>query len=59
MKYLGKKPGRCDCRYCTGDNNSKSVHKAIKHGDRQEVKKEIKDELQLHNPSRGRKKETS
>lgn len=42
MKHLGKKPRKCRCRDCVGDGNSKSTNKAIKHGARQELKKEIK-----------------
>ena len=47
MRFQGqKKSGKCYCRYCTGDNNSKAVHKATKHGARQLEKKEAKDGLQ-------------
>lgn len=47
MKYLGQKPRRCGCRYCTGDNDSKPVLKAIKHGARQKARVETKNELRL------------
>lgn len=43
MKHLGQKHGKCPCRYCVGTNNSKPKRKAVKHGARQELKKEIKD----------------
>ena len=55
MKYQGQKPRNCDCRYCTGENNSKPVHKAKKHGARQQDKKEVKDAVRY--TTRRRKKE--
>lgn len=45
MKYQGQNPRKCDCHYCTGDNNSKAVHKSTKHGARQKDKKEVRNAI--------------
>lgn len=45
MKFLGKYRVGCQCFYCAGPNNSKSIHKCIKHGERQRLKKEMEKEL--------------
>lgn len=55
MKFLGQKKNACYCHYCTGDNNSKAVHKALRHKGRQESRKEEKEWTLVH--SRTKKKE--
>lgn len=42
MKHLGKAPRRCPCQYCTGRDDSKPIHKALKKKGRQAQKKELK-----------------
>lgn len=46
MKFQGKYRAGCQCRYCTGDNKSKAIHKSLKHRERQDYRKEEKDGLQ-------------
>lgn len=55
MKFQGKYRAGCQCRYCIGDGDSAATLKALKHGDRQKVKKEIRNEIRDAN--RRRKKE--
>jgi hypothetical protein len=45
MKYMGQHPRRCDCKYCVGNGDSKSVCKALKKKERQAAKKQLVKEI--------------
>ena len=45
MKYMGQNPRTCDCRYCVGNNDSKTVRRCKKKRFRQKLKKELRKEL--------------
>ena len=47
MKFIGHTNSGCQCVQCIGPNGSKPTRKALKHGGRQKLKKEVRDAKRL------------